>query len=319
MGQNTRMLRQALRPEAERGERPGQSAQRLPAPASDAHILICVLLGTAFVIRLDGITRPSVESRDLHNALIARQLFYGDGAASQRGSRTCCKSWARSSPRSSPPCSISSPWRGSGSQAARSCGSLSSFSSALWILGGVFFYLIAGRLTTRPGALVAVGLYLFWPRVHQSPVHPGRHDAHAAPCGRPGGHQILGAAVFRKAPRCGVVSGAATFAKPGVAILFLLALCVALAVSRRALTEAVRHGRLPLFTVLAALPTAVYYVYGTYLRDFLSGQAGGPVDPSLVGTQWFWRGWEMARSCSHFRSRGRSLRSHPWPPGSPAF
>jgi hypothetical protein len=39
-------------------------------------------------------------------------------------------------------------------------------------------------------------------RVHQPPVHAGRHDDRAAPCRRPHGHQILGAAVRRKACRC---------------------------------------------------------------------------------------------------------------------
>jgi len=35
-------------------------------------------------------------------------------------------------------------------------------SSALWVVGGVFLYLIARRLTSRDGALVALVAYLFW-------------------------------------------------------------------------------------------------------------------------------------------------------------
>jgi 4-amino-4-deoxy-L-arabinose transferase-like glycosyltransferase len=106
----------------------------------------------------------------------------------------------------------------------------------------------------------------------------------------------------------GLVSGAATVAKPGVAILFLLAVFLALAVSRGTLTEAVTHGRLPLFAVLAALPTALYYVYGTYVEDFLSGQAGDRVDPALVGTDWFWRGWwEMVSIVLTFPQRQTML------------
>ena len=37
-------------------------------------------------------------------------------------------------------------------------------SALLWVLGGVFLYLIGRRVTSREGALlVALALYLFWP------------------------------------------------------------------------------------------------------------------------------------------------------------
>jgi 4-amino-4-deoxy-L-arabinose transferase-like glycosyltransferase len=96
---------------------------------------------------------------------------------------------------------------------------------------------------------------------------------------------------FGRLLAAGAVSGAATAAKPGVAIIFLLAVFVALALSRRALVETVTRGRLPLFAVLAALPTGLYFVYGAYIRDFLSGQSEGRIDPSLLAREWFWRGW----------------------------
>jgi hypothetical protein len=109
---------------------------------------------------------------------------------------------------------------------------------------------------------------------------------------------------FGRLLAAGIVSGAATAAKPGVAIIFLLALFVALALSRRALVETLTRARLPLFAVLAALPTGLYYVYGAYLRDFLSGQAEGRTDPSLVATEWFWRGWwEMVSIALPFPQR----------------
>jgi hypothetical protein len=196
MGQYTRMLRQTLRAEGARGGPPGQAAHRLHeprrfrAPASGALILVCVLLVFAFLIRLDGITTPSVESRELHNALIARQFFYGDGAAAA-GFRLAGgeELWI---PRL--------------------------VSSALWSFGGVFLYLIAGRLMTRLGAVVAVGLYLFWP-----------HGAFISRLYMPDAVMLTlllaGAlAVIRYWERpssgrllaAGVVSGAATVAKPGL-------------------------------------------------------------------------------------------------------
>jgi 4-amino-4-deoxy-L-arabinose transferase-like glycosyltransferase len=293
------MLRQTLRAEGARGDAPRQSGQALHeprslrAPASGPLILVCVLLVFAFLIRLDGITTPSVESRELHNALIARQLYYGDGAGLPAWKQRVVRELGDVVTPIEPPVLDLIAAAGFRIAGGEELWIPRLVSSALWILGGVFLYLIAGRLMTRPGKVVAVGLYLFWP-----------YSAFISRLYMPDAMMItlLLAGVlaiirywerpsFGRLLAAGAVSGAATVAKPGVAILFLLALFVALALSRRALTEAVRQGRLPLFAVLAALPTALYYVYGNYLQDFLSGQAEGRIDPTLVGTEWFWRGW----------------------------
>ena len=293
------MLRQTLRAEGARGGPPGQSAQRLDepgpfrGPASGALILVCVLLVFAFLIRLDGITTPSVESRELHNALIARQLFYGDGAGLPAWKQNVLQELGEVVTPIEPPVLDLIAAAGFRLAGGEELWIPRLVSSALWILGGVFLYLIAGRLMTRPVAVVAVGLYVFWPygafisRLYMP-------DAMMVTLLLAGALAVIRyweRPSFGRLLAAGGVSGAATVAKPGVAILFLLALFVALALSRRALTTAVRQGRLPLFIVLAALPTALYYVYGTFLRDFLSGQAGGRVDPALVATESFWRGW----------------------------
>jgi hypothetical protein len=128
-------------------------------------------------------------------------------------------------------------------------------------------------------------------RVHQPPVHAGRLKIALLLAGALTVIRYWERPSFGRLLAARIVSGAATAARPGVTIIFLLALFVALAQSRRALVETVTRARLPLFAVLAALPTGLYYVYGAYLRDFLSGQSEGRTDPSLVATEWFWRGW----------------------------
>jgi 4-amino-4-deoxy-L-arabinose transferase-like glycosyltransferase len=294
------MRRETLGAESAHGQPPRQWAQSLGDPrsfgargASGATIFICVLLALAFVVRLDGITTPSVEARELHNALIARQLFYGDGAGLPAWKQNVLQELGEVVSPIEPPVLDVIAAAGFRLAGGEELWIPRLVSSALWIVGGIFLYLIAGRLMTRPGALVAVGLYLFWP-----------YGAFISRLYMPDATMIallLAGALavirywerpsFGRLVAAGVVSGAATVAKPGVAIVFLLALFVALALSRRALVETVTHGPLPLFVVLAALPTALYYIYGAYLRDFLSGQSGGRIDPSLVATEWFWRGW----------------------------
>jgi 4-amino-4-deoxy-L-arabinose transferase-like glycosyltransferase len=119
-------------------------------------------------------------------------------------------------------------------------------SSALWILGGIFLYFIARRLTTRPGALVALALYLLWPygafisRLYMP-------DAMMMALLLAGALTVIRyweRPSFGRLLAAGIVSGAANAAKPGVAIIFLLALFVALALSRRALVESVTRGGL---------------------------------------------------------------------------
>src|SRR5207253_8656812 len=45
------------------------------------------------------------------------------------------------------------------------------------------------------------------------------------------------------------------------------------------------------FVVLGSTLTAIYYVYGNYVRHFLSGESDGRIVPTAVAHAWFWRGW----------------------------
>jgi 4-amino-4-deoxy-L-arabinose transferase-like glycosyltransferase len=306
MLRHVRARRRALASHVPCGLRVSASLSVQSRPASGAAIIIGVLLLTAFVIRLDGITTPSVESRELHNALVARQLFYGDGAGLPAWKQEVLRELGEVVRPIEPPVLDLVAAAGFRLAGGEELWIPRLVSSALWILGGIFLYLIARRLTTRPGALVALALYLLWP-----------YGAFISRLYMPDAMMIallLAGALtvirywerpsFGRLLAAGIVSGAATAAKPGVAIIFLLALFVALALSRRALVDSVTRGRLPLFVVLAALPTGLYYVYGAFLQDFLSGQSEGRIDPSLVATEWFWRGWwEMVSIALPFPQR----------------
>ena len=293
---NPRMLRHVVARERERspvasGSRRGFALRS--SRASGAGILVAVLLVAALLIRVDGITTPSVESRELHNALIARQLYFGDGAGLPAWKQQVLRELGEVVRPIEPPVLDLIAAAGYRLAGGEELWIPRLVASLLWILGGVFLYLIAVRLATRPGALVALALYLLWP-----------YGAFISRLYMPDAMMIAlllaGALTViryweqpssRRLLAAGAVSGAATAAKPGVAIIFLLALFVALALSRRALVETVTRGRLPVFAVLAVLPTGLYYVYGAYVRDFLSGQSEGRIDPSLLTTEWFWRGW----------------------------
>ncbi len=256
-------------------------------------LLVAILLAGGLLVRLDGITTPSVESRELQNALLARQYYLGDGDGLPVWKQRVVRELGHVVQPLEPPVLdvlAGSTFRLVGAERLW----IPRLASIMfWLLGGVFLYLIAGRVTRPEGALIALALYLFWPypafisRLYQP-------DAMMMAL-------LLAAALTiiryweRPSPArlgaAGIVSAAATVAKPGIAFIFLLGLFIAIAVSRRALVETLVRGRLPLFVTLALLPAAVYYIYGVYVRDFLAGQGEGWIDPTKLWTAWFWEGW----------------------------
>jgi 4-amino-4-deoxy-L-arabinose transferase-like glycosyltransferase len=285
--------------------------RRLPNVKRWFHLLVVAgLLAGALAVRIDGITRPSLESRELHNALIARQYYLGDGTGLPAWKRNVLRELGEVVKPIEPPILdhlAASAFRLTGGE---DLWVPRLISGLMWLLGGVFLYLIAVRLTTRAGAVVTLALYLFWP-----------YGAFISRLYMPDATMIalmLGASLavlryweapsFARLGAAGAASGLATVVKPGVAILFLAPLFIALAASKRELVDALARGRLAFFVALALVPSVVYYVYGTHVRDFLSGESEGRVEPSLIATAWFWRGWwEMVSIILAFPQHQQSL------------
>jgi 4-amino-4-deoxy-L-arabinose transferase-like glycosyltransferase len=275
------------------------------------HLLVVTsLLAGAVVVRVDGITRPSLESRELHNALIARQYYLGDGTGLPAWKQDVLRELGEVVKPIEPPILdllAASAFRLAGGE---DLWVPRLVSALMWLLGGVFLYLIAVRLTTRAGAVVTLALYLFWP-----------YGAFISRLYMPDATMValmLGASLavlryweapsFARLGAAGAASAVATVVKPGVALLFLAPLFIALAASKRALVDVLVRGRLAFFVALALLPSVVYYVYGTHVRDFLSGESEGRVEPGLIATAWFWKGWwEMVSIVLAFPQRQGSL------------
>jgi 4-amino-4-deoxy-L-arabinose transferase-like glycosyltransferase len=254
----------------------------------------CLLVG-ALALRIDGIAQPSLATRELHNALLARQYYLGTGAGLPVWKQRVLRELHRSVEPVEPPVLDHVAAWGYRLTGGENLWVPRLVSSLLWVLGGVCLYLIGLRLTSREGAFVALALYLFWP-----------YDVLISRFYMPDPMMVallLGGALAviryweRPSPRrFAAAAGAAalaTAAKPGVALVFLAALFVAVAASRRALWSVVARGRLLLFLAVAAAPTAAYYVYGSYIRHFLAADAdtGERLQPHLLTTGWFWRGW----------------------------
>lgn len=273
------------------------------------------MLAAAFVVRVDGITKPSLSARELHNALLAREYYYGSDYGSGEGLPAWKQQVLRElhvsvKPVEPPLLDHLAAW-GDRLTGEENLWIPRLISAALWVLSSVFVYLIGSRITRREGALIATALYLFWPYgVLMSRFY--MPDPAMVALLLAGALTVIrywerpSARLFVVA--CGVAA-AATFIKPGVALVFLGALFAAVAVAQRARATAI-IGRLLLFIALAGAPTAGYFVYGSYIRHFLEaeGDAGERLQPQLLTTGWFWRGWwEMISIVLPFPQTQRDL------------
>ena len=166
--------------------------------------------------------------------------------------------------------------------------------SLCWVVGGIFLYLIALRVTRREGAIVALSLYLFWPYgVWLSRLF--MPDALLVALLLAGALTVI--RYWEEPSRrrlwiAGVVSSLAVAAKPGVALLFLVALFLALAVATRGLRASIVGGRFLLYVALTLSLTAAYFVAGTRIAHFISpGASTRRVTPGPAAGEEFWGGW----------------------------
>jgi 4-amino-4-deoxy-L-arabinose transferase-like glycosyltransferase len=256
-------------------------------------LLIFVLLVGALALRLTGIAESSVEHRETQSALLARQLYLGAGEGLPVWKERVLDELPSVVKPIEPPVLdflASLHFRTSG----ENFWFPRLLSSLAWVVGGIFLYLIGRRLTTPVGAIVALSLYLVWP----FGVWLSRHFMPDATMVAALLAAVLAVIRYWERPSrgrflaAGATSSLAAVVKPGAALFYLVALFVAIAVSRREARAALVGGRLPLFVALTAAAPALYYVYGTYLTDFIwSGADDGRVTPETVLTGSFWAEW----------------------------
>jgi hypothetical protein len=165
-------------------------------------------------------------------------------------------------------------------------------SSALWLIGGVFLYLIARRLVPSPdAAIVATAFYLFLPFgvVASRSFQPDPFMV-----------MLLLSSIwaflrFREHPgriRLGLVIGlaAATLLIKPVAIFVLAAVFVALQLGRGGVRSLARSSSVGVLAV-SILPSLLFYGYGMLVSSPLQAYAGSSFLPALVANRFFWRGW----------------------------
>jgi 4-amino-4-deoxy-L-arabinose transferase-like glycosyltransferase len=258
-------------------------------------VLLALFLG-AFVLRLDGLTRPPLDfapTRQYYSALIARGLDLGGAEDLPVWKRRIVDEINEELPRYEPPLmefAAAASYRLTG---AERLWIPRLFASLLWLLGGLFLYQLARRLTSTGGALFSLVAYLFSPFA----IFASRSFQPDALMVMLLLASVLAIVRYQERPSrrrlvtAAAVSAAALLVKPGIPAPFLYVVFLSLSISRLGLRRAATDVRLPAFVGLSALPMLAYFLYGRYIGGFVSADIGDWVIPGLLVESGFWRGW----------------------------
>ncbi|MEW6401822.1 MAG: glycosyltransferase family 39 protein [Chloroflexota bacterium] len=198
------------------------------------------------------------------------------------------------------------------------------YSSAFWLIGAVFLFLLARDLTTTDGALAATAVYLFlpyavtasrsfqpdplmvlliiffWWAVHKYasflPSPRGRGvwvRTSPLPGGEGPGRRaepVDAVRAWRFALLAGLFGGLAILVK-FVAAFFVIGGGLGAVLGRESIRETLRRPQVYVMTVLGILPGALYVIYGVWIAGYLGQQFGGRFIPSLFLSPSYYLGW----------------------------
>lgn len=184
------------------------------------------------------------------------------------------------------------------------------YSSTFWMIGGIFIYLLARRLTSDDGAIAATAVYLLLPYavVASRSFQPDPlmtmlivmflwavWEWAISDGGRAVASRSLTNGTSRPhswlfAILAGLFGGLAIFVKFPAAF-FVAGGGLGAALSHRSMKEALKNPQLYVMALLGILPGAGYLVYGIFVQDFLGDQFGGRFIPSLFLSPAYYIGW----------------------------
>lgn len=175
------------------------------------------------------------------------------------------------------------------------------YSSAFWIVGGIFLYLLARRLSSEDGAIAALAVYLCLPYavIASRSFQPDPLMTMLiilflwAVWEWAGGRTDEGVSKPRSwlfAILAGLFGGFAIFIKFPAAF-FIVGGGLGAALSRRSMKEALKDGQVFVMAVLGILPGAVYLIYGIFIAGYLGQQFSGRLLPALYLSPSYYLGW----------------------------
>lgn len=187
------------------------------------------------------------------------------------------------------------------------------YSSAFWMIGGIFLYLLARRLTSDDGAIAATAIYLLlpyaviasrsfqpdplmtmliimflWAVWEWSSMKNLNHKGDEEPQRKT--FETLRDPSWSKAFLAGLFGGLAIFIKFPAAF-FVVGGGLGAVLSHKSMKEALKKPQIYLMALLGVLPGAGYLIYGIFFAGFLGRQFGGRFIPALFLSPSYYIGW----------------------------
>jgi len=190
------------------------------------------------------------------------------------------------------------------------------YSSSFWVIGGIFLFLLARRLTTEDGAIAATAVYLLLPYaiIASRSFQPDPlmtmfivmflwavwewSSSLTAKDAKKISEENLGALSELRGGKnpwlfailAGLFGGLAIFVKFPAAF-FVVGGGLGAVLSHRSMKEALKNPQLYVMALLGILPGAGYLIYGIFVAGYLGQQFSGRFIPTLFLSPSYYVGW----------------------------
>jgi 4-amino-4-deoxy-L-arabinose transferase-like glycosyltransferase len=179
------------------------------------------------------------------------------------------------------------------------------YSSMFWMIGAIFLFLLARKLTNIDGAIASTAFYVFLPYavIASRSFQPDPlmtmlviiflwavyEWSALTPTPLPEG-EGQGVRGWKFAIIAGLFGGFAIFIK-FVAAFFVISGGLGAVTSNKSIKEAIKNPQLYVMSILGIIPGAAYLIYGIFFTDYLGQQFGGRFIPTLFLSPSYYVGW----------------------------
>lgn len=167
------------------------------------------------------------------------------------------------------------------------------YSSIFWMIGGLFFFLLAREILSLDEALLSLTVYLLLPYgvIASRSFQPDPLMVVLIVIGWWAAVRWSREPAWGWAVLAGLAGGFAIYIKL-TAVFFIAGGYIGAVLSRYSFKEALRMTQIWVMAVMAILPGAAYVIYGVYFAKYLGAKFNGRFFPELWGDPLFYLKWE---------------------------